>query len=228
MNHISIEIPSTKETAYYSYFFYNTEGQIIYIGKTTRLKNRIRSHFSKDLLEVEPWRATIDRLNILTFKCYSLTDLELYETYFINKYKPTYNKDKVYNDLPSFELPHIEPTKYKFTFKFIKGQGTFADTCKTVLEDNSLYKEYPSIKNAVDILGSKKLKALKYRKSSIDKELLVTNQLENIEEILNLLDIKISGSIPKSTDITEYLKVKPSNRIFEGKSVNGYVIKDTL
>lgn len=203
MTNIAIEIPTVEETAYYIYFFYNAEGQIIYIGKTVSLRKRMYQHFSKDLLEFEPWRATIDRSNILTFKCYSLTDLELYETYFINKYKPLFNKDKVYNDLPSFELPHIEPAKYKFTFKFIKGQGTFADTCKTVLENNSSYEEYQSIKNAVDILGSKKLKALKYRKNNIDKELLVTNQLENVEEILNILDIKIGNSIPK-----KYLKEK--------------------
>lgn len=197
MTNIAIEIPTTEEAGYYIYFFYNTEREIIYIGKTIALRKRMYQHFSKDLLEFEPWRANIDKSNILTFKCYSLTDLELYETYFINKYRPLYNKDKVYNDLPSFELPHIEPTLYKFTFKFIRGQGTFADTCKTVLENNTSYEEYQSIKNAVKVLGSKKLKALKYRKSNIDKELLVTNQLTNTEEILNLLNIKVGESIPK-------------------------------
>lgn len=33
---------------------------------------------------------------------------------------------------------------------------------------------------------------------------------------------------PKSTDINEYLDVKSSNRVFDGKSVNGYVVKGYL
>ena len=203
MTDLAIEIPTNEEAGYYIYFFHTTEGRIIYIGKTISLRKRMHQHFSKDLLEFEPWRMTVDKSNILTFKCSSLTDLELYETYFINKYKPVYNKDKVYNDSCTFELPLLESIKYKFNLKFIRGEGLFAEICKTLLEDNTSYESHPLINRAVEILGDKKLKALKYRKNNIDKELLVVSQLKNLKEVGSLLDINIGDAIPK-----EYLKSK--------------------
>ena len=40
-------------------------------------------------------------------------DLDIYETYFINKYEPLHNRDKVFYSRLSFELPYIEPTTYE-------------------------------------------------------------------------------------------------------------------
>ena len=108
----------------------------------------------------------------------------------------------------------------------------------------------PEIRNVVNVLGTKRIRTLGYNKSKILKEVYsnctevkdlikeeisakytVNNfyQYKDIKEYLQQIYSTYSISrTPKSTDITEYLKVKPSNRIFEGKSVNGYVIKGYL
>ena len=108
----------------------------------------------------------------------------------------------------------------------------------------------PEIRNVVNVLGTKRIRTLGYNKSKILKEVYsnctevkdlikeeisakytVDNfyQYKDIKEYLQQIYSTYSISrTPKSTDITEYLKVKPSNRIFEGKSVNGYVIKGYL
>lgn len=63
--------------------------------------------------------------------------------------------------------------------------------------------EYPIIAEAYTILGSEKMKALKYRKTAIEEELLVISQVENPIKIVNLLNLRVGDIIAK-----EYLKSK--------------------
>lgn len=103
------------------YFLYNNSKNLLYIGKSISLKNRLMSHFSKALLELEPWRKEVDKENIVIYQCNNDADLDIYETYFINKYRPKYNKDKMFTTSTTFELPYIEPIKYSFDSKRPKG-----------------------------------------------------------------------------------------------------------
>ena len=97
------------------YCFYDKEGNLFYIGKTTNLPNRMSAHFSTTMIEKEPWKELIDLNNIKLYKCATRTDLDIYETYFISKFKPLYNRDKLFYDLPTFELPELEPTIYIYS-----------------------------------------------------------------------------------------------------------------
>lgn len=55
------------------------------------------------------WKHTIDKQNVVIYKCDNPTDMDLYETYFINKYHPIYNLEKVFNYLPKITLPELKP-----------------------------------------------------------------------------------------------------------------------
>lgn len=97
------------------YCFYDVDGNLLYIGKTTSLPKRIANHFSTTMIENEPWKKLVDLNNIVIYKCLTRADLDIYETYFINRLKPLYNKDKVFYDLPSFELPELKPNVYIYS-----------------------------------------------------------------------------------------------------------------
>lgn len=93
----------------YIYFLFNSEDTLLYIGKSISVINRLRTHFSKTDLIKYPWKSTIDKKKVTLYKCSNTTDLDIYETYFINRYKPKYNQDKLFGQSPTFELPYLEP-----------------------------------------------------------------------------------------------------------------------
>jgi len=76
------------------YILYNND-EIVYIGKSNNIKNRISQH-RKD--------KQFDRVKSIIFK--NDGDIDLYEPYLINKYKPRHNKDLVRED-SGIELPEI-------------------------------------------------------------------------------------------------------------------------
>lgn len=97
------------------YFFYDKDKNLLYIGKTTALPKRLSAHFSSSVMEDEPWKTQVDKSNIVTYRCNTKTDLDIYETYLINKLKPIYNEEKVFYDLPTFDLPELTPKTYIFS-----------------------------------------------------------------------------------------------------------------
>lgn len=95
------------------YFFRDKEGTILYIGKATSLKDRVRSYFNPDLMQSRGLRL-VTMVTIASTITYQETDsvLEalLLESKFIKKYSPMYNaKEK---DNKSFTCVVI--TKEKF------------------------------------------------------------------------------------------------------------------
>ena len=91
------------------YFFYDQDNTLLYIGKSVNIGERMKLHFSiKNTIE-NPWKHSINRKSIILYQCENPTDLELYETYFINKYLPLHNRDKVYRYKSTFELPYLKP-----------------------------------------------------------------------------------------------------------------------
>ena len=97
------------------YYFYDKNKNLLYIGKTTALPQRMSAHFSKSVMENDSWKTEVDLTNIIIYRCPTKTDLDIYETYLINKLKPLYNKDKVFYDKSTLELPELKPTIYIYS-----------------------------------------------------------------------------------------------------------------
>ena len=91
------------------YFFYNHSNTLFYVGKTSNITERMKVHLSPKCIKDQPWKESLDRKNIILYECENPTDLEIYETYFINKYRPIHNRGKYYKEIPSFDLPYLEP-----------------------------------------------------------------------------------------------------------------------
>ena len=229
------------------YFFYDNDNTLLYVGKTTGLKHRMYNHFSSQILELETWKKEINLENVVLFKCENLCDLDIYETYFINKYKPKYNRDKVYDCNLSFEPPYLEPIV--FSLKKSDVEGSFYTLCKQVVENvssdvSAIYQKYPLIKEAIEKLGVDKVKALTYNPTRIQHEIddfdkkdkikaAVSTQIEK-GKFYSCKDMKIAlGFIytrlgvrgtAKASDITEYCEAKLCCKKINDKSVKGYQI----
>jgi hypothetical protein len=94
---------NSNKTGYYIYFFISKENKPIYIGKTRqKIKDRMNAH---NHLPCECY-SDVDKI------CYgeveSEADLAIYETYYINKYKPKYNTMLKYNDKVNIKLPDLK------------------------------------------------------------------------------------------------------------------------
>lgn len=85
---------------YYVYKYINSKNEILYIGQTIDLDRRFNEHKGRI------W--DIEKEKILFAKCNTLSDMNIYEMYYINKLNPKYNTALVFNDFPSFELPDLE------------------------------------------------------------------------------------------------------------------------
>ena len=74
----------------YVYRFIDEKGNIIYVGKTVNINNRMQQHFSdKGHLPKECYREVA---KIECIKWATKSDAQIMEVYYINKYKPKYNK----------------------------------------------------------------------------------------------------------------------------------------
>jgi hypothetical protein len=90
----NMEIKAAKK--YYVYKFLDANDNVLYVGKTTKkLKYRLSGHYHlpKDCY------TKISSIEYCTL--FSKIDMDLYELYYINKYKPQYNSFGVCNDTPS-------------------------------------------------------------------------------------------------------------------------------
>ncbi|MFJ7977413.1 nucleotide excision repair endonuclease [Peribacillus sp. NPDC096379] len=74
--------------------FFNNEGQLLFVGKARKLRQRIKKHFEDSVSPIKLHRNEVSRIEI----CYveDPTDREIYETYIINKLEAAYNVDKVF------------------------------------------------------------------------------------------------------------------------------------
>jgi len=95
-----IDLPDTPGV----YFFRDANNEILYIGKATILKDRVRSYFTKDLHKTRGLKlvSMIVNASTITFQeTPSVLEAILLETNLIKKYKPVFNTkdkdDKSYN-----------------------------------------------------------------------------------------------------------------------------------
>ena len=86
------------------YFIYDNEGELVYVGKSTTC---LMSRAFKSAEE----RKTLNFSKIELRECKSKSDVAIYEAYYIALYKPKYNKDLMFEDMPSIKLPDLEVTK---------------------------------------------------------------------------------------------------------------------
>ena len=84
-----------KRTGGGVYFLYGKGGSLLYIGKTNAFRSRIADHLRGD------GRSKLFARQIEMVRMYRIDDgmwRDIYETYFINEYRPIYNVSKVYDD----------------------------------------------------------------------------------------------------------------------------------
>lgn len=86
------------------YFIYDSDGELIYIGKSiscllTRAFQSARERMCLNFSKIE------------LRECKNKSDVAIYESYYISLYKPKCNKEMVTDDYPSIKLPDLEVTK---------------------------------------------------------------------------------------------------------------------
>lgn len=88
------------------YFFFGLRKKLLYIGKATSLKNRVRSYFAKDIKEKRSElieKMVLDAVTIEWTETDSVLEALILETNLIRTHKPLYNTrskdDKSYNHL---------------------------------------------------------------------------------------------------------------------------------
>lgn len=81
-----------EENKYYVYRFLNKYEEVIYVGRTNNISNRIKQHLSSGHLPSDCY-SLINKIEYIELETF--TDILIYEIYYINKYLPIYNtRDK--------------------------------------------------------------------------------------------------------------------------------------
>lgn len=96
----------------YIYRFINGDNEVIYVGRTDNLDNRLMNQHFTDNGHL-PQQCYDECMVIEYAELKSDNEMRIYEIYYISKFKPKYNV--VYNDENnlSFELPDVDWTVYK-------------------------------------------------------------------------------------------------------------------
>nr|WP_028393769.1 nucleotide excision repair endonuclease [Bacillus cihuensis] len=76
------------------FMFYNKEGQLLFVGKARKLRQRIKKHFEDSVSPIKLHRNEVSSIEM----CYveDPMEREIYETFIINEHKAKYNIDKVF------------------------------------------------------------------------------------------------------------------------------------
>lgn len=172
----------------YVYRFLNTNNEVIYIGRSKDLKNRISSHnhLSEDCYK------EIDRIEYI--KCLNDDESSIYERYYINILNPKYNSQYKNNSEFSFELPEKEWKLYNkrlFDYgvvSFTKERIDLSDadlgkllriTQQGLIINNIIYNNNKSYMTKWDIkeILQIEIKAVEqFLKRLIDKEIIIKSE----------------------------------------------------
>lgn len=85
--------------SFYVYRYKNINNEIIYVGQTVRLKERVKQHKS------DSWNSETYLIEYIELP--NQTQMNQYENYYINLYRPKYNISSVYDGVP-IALPKCE------------------------------------------------------------------------------------------------------------------------
>ena len=86
----------------YVYRMFDSDGTLLYVGKTCQLDYRLYAHFYKYR---EEWKDRVAYMDAHRFDRES--DMHVYEMYLVTRDKPVFNRDASCVDTPSFELPEL-------------------------------------------------------------------------------------------------------------------------
>ena len=102
----------------YCYRFKDINGNVIYVGKTVDINKRMAQHFGgKGHLDKECYKS-VARIEYQKYKTES--DALIYETYYITKYSPKYNKLGQSRDKPTIQLEEKEWKTYQVLKKQVE------------------------------------------------------------------------------------------------------------
>jgi len=102
------------------YYFYDTEGKIIYIGKSNNIKKRVNQHFTSDAPKARSIRKVVDRVT------FEITGSEmvalLLEIEAVKRHKPKFNKTQNRNIFTQALYPITDDHGY-IHLKLLKADG---------------------------------------------------------------------------------------------------------
>lgn len=97
---------------YIIYRFLDSQNNILYVGSSSSFDTRLAGHCH---LPKECY-SQVEKIEV--FCCGNEADMYLYETYFINKYKPQYNGSNKGQGELSFELPEVKWEELRRSYKW--------------------------------------------------------------------------------------------------------------
>lgn len=115
------EFDINYKNKYGVYFIYNTENELVYIGKSSNCLLTRAFSSAKE-------RKCLNFSKIELRECKCKSDVAIYESYYIALYKPKYNNDLIFEDAPTIKLPELpisktitrdidsEYVKYRYTY----------------------------------------------------------------------------------------------------------------
>lgn len=106
------------------YKFLNFKSEIIYIGKTKNIHNRMKQHFEGAGHLPDSCYLNVNK--IFFTEVDGKTNVDMYETFLINKYRPIYNTEKKFNELLSLHINDfitIEEVDWKELFFMFSKKG---------------------------------------------------------------------------------------------------------
>lgn len=106
-----------KKDISFVYILYNAYDEVIYVGKTSCIENRIKNHISRSKFK--------DEVKYIKFCiCNSQAHSSIREIYYINLYKPVYNTVSKYDDEDILDITLPDKIFYRITEKNFKNLNT--------------------------------------------------------------------------------------------------------
>lgn len=124
------------------YKFLNYKNEIIYIGKTQNLERRMKQHFEE---QGHLPKECYDQVNqIFYIEVDGKTNVDMYETFLINEYKPIYNIEKQFNELTNLhknDFIQIKEIEWKELFFWFTQKGIQTSKVEIIYPffDNNLH-----------------------------------------------------------------------------------------
>lgn len=152
VNHILLKIKNIPDSSGI-YLFYNHKKELVYVGKATSLKNRVRSYFSKPKT-FRPIEVMMHQVAEIKWKeTDSVLEALILEANYIKKFRPKYNikekDDKSWNylaitkdDFPKLQAireHQLKELKQKKIFKYIFGPYAQIKTAEILKILHSLF-----------------------------------------------------------------------------------------
>lgn len=202
-------------TKYYVYRFKDIDGNVIYVGKTNNLTNRMATHFGINGHLDPKCYGSVEKIEYIEFK--NKLDMDVKEIYYIDLFKPIYNK--VNKREGRMETEFVNKDEWK---TFVLKNNEYVEKLEEELKElEALNKE--TEKNL--IYYKKRFHELNNEKASKADETIKLHRelkevLENRKEIRKIGDEFIEGNV------TGFLDNNPNKIVNCRIEVHGRVIKD--